>query len=170
MTWTLVALGIVIVAIGGVLFATAPWHAGWPPAMWPPARGPQAGAPQAGAPQAATPQPGAPQVGGPPAGGPQAAAPQTGVPPTGYPGYWYGYPYGYPHAWGFWRGPRFFGGGLLILVLVILVVSLFVRRGRYWGYHRRDDPQTPEEILRRAFAEGSITEEEYQRRMSALRR
>jgi uncharacterized membrane protein len=131
MTWTLVALGILIVALGGMLIATFPWQqAGWPSAGW------------------------------------TQGGPQAGVPPAGYPGPWSGHPYG----WGYLHGPRFFGGGLLILLLVILAVSLFVRRGRHWRYERRDGGLDAEEILRRTFAEGRITEEEYTSRLRALRK
>jgi uncharacterized membrane protein len=158
MTVTLVALGILIIALGGVLAATFPWGQGW-----------TASVPQADGTQNAQPQ-------GPQAQGPQAQGPQAGVPPSGYygPSYawhgwhrpWYGYGYG---PWGF-HGPRFFGGGFLFLVLIILAVSFFVRRRRYWRYGRRDDGLDAEEILRRSFAEGRITEEEYTQRLGALRK
>jgi uncharacterized membrane protein len=82
------------------------------------------------------------------------------------PGGWYG-PH---HAWGFMRGPRLFGGGLLIAFLVILAVIFAVRRGRYWGHDGRERGLDAEEILRRTFAEGRITEEEYKSRLGALRK
>jgi uncharacterized membrane protein len=68
------------------------------------------------------------------------------------------------------RGPRFFGGGLLIALIVILAVSLLARRWGGWRYGRPDGWPDAEEILRRTFAEGRITEEEYKRRLSALRK
>jgi len=87
------------------------------------------------------------------------------------PGYgpWHGYR-GIPYQGGYFHGPRFFGGGLLILVLVILLVGVVARR---WRYHRGYDPGDrldAEEILRREFAEGRITEEELRRRRDALRK
>jgi uncharacterized membrane protein len=71
---------------------------------------------------------------------------------------------------GFMHGPRFFGGGLLVLVVVVLLVSLAVGRGRYWGHDGRERGLDAEEILRRTFAEGRITEEEYKSRLGALRK
>ena len=127
-TWTLVALGIAIMALGGVLAATFPWSQGMSPFASP-----------------------------------------TGTPPTGVPlpGGWYGY----HHGWGFMHGPRFFGGGLLIIVLVILLISFAVRRWRHGGYYYgREGRLDAEEILRRTFAEGRITEEEYKSRLDALRK
>jgi uncharacterized membrane protein len=145
-TWTLVALGIAIIALCGVLAATFPGsqQAGFPFAhMW--SQG-----------QAVPP-------GGAPGGAP-------GVTPDGAPwqgpGGWYGPHYG----WGFMRGPRLFGGGLVIAFLVILAVIFAVRRGRYWGYDGRERGLDAEEILRRTFAEGRITEEEYKSRLGALRK
>ena len=86
------------------------------------------------------------------------------------PGYvpWQGYR-GYP-AWGFFRGPRFFGGGLLILVIVVLVVSLVARRWRSYRGYDPGDRRDAEEVLRREFAEGRITEEEFTRRRDVLRK
>jgi uncharacterized membrane protein len=130
LTWALVALGIAMVALGGVLIATIPWS--------------QAGVPFA-----------------------HFWGQGQGVPPEAQPGY--GPWYGHPHGWGFFHGPRFFGGGLFILVLVILVIMA----ARRWGYHRfhgSDERLDAEEILRRSFAEGRITEEEYKSRLSALRK
>jgi uncharacterized membrane protein len=138
LTWALVALGIAMVALGGVLVATFPWS--------------EAGAPFAhfwG------------QGQGLPPGAESGAQPGSGP--------WYGS----PHGWGFFHGPRFFGGGLIILVLVILVISLAARRWRYHGHYRSygpDERLDAEEILRRTFAEGRITEEEYNSRLSTLRK
>lgn len=97
-------------------------------------------------------------------GGAPGVAPQ-GV-PSQVPGGWYGS----HHGWGFMHGPRFFGGGLVIALIVILVVTFAVRRRRYWGYDGREREADAEEILRRTFAEGRITEEEYTSRLGALRK
>jgi len=143
-TWTLVALGIAIIALGGVLAATFPWsqQAGFPYShFW--AQG----------------------QGAPPTGAPQPGVAPQGVPPLG-PGGWYGY----HHGWGLMHGPRFFGGGLLIALIVILAVTFAVRRGRYWAHDGRERGLDAEEILRRTFAEGRITEEEYKNRLAALRK
>jgi len=128
LTWALVALGIAMVALGGVLLATFPWS--------------QAGAPFA-------------HLWG------------QGLPPGAQPGYG---PWGYPHGWGFFHGPRFFDGGLVILVLVVVVISLAARRWRYHGSDGTDGRLDAEEILRRSFAEGKITEEEYKSRLGVLRK
>jgi len=172
MTWTLVALGVGMVALGGVLAATFPWQQ----APWGPMGSPQA-APQAsgqqpeGSPQGT--QPGGPQAQVPP-GGPQAQVPPGSFGPWyawhGWhrPGYGYGWGRGYG-PWGYWR-PHFFGGGLLFIALIILVISFFVRRRRYGYYRRWGDARDAEEILRRSFAEGRITEEEYKSRLAALRK
>ncbi len=131
LTWALVALGIAMVVLGGVLVATFPWS--------------QAGAPFA-----------------------HFWSQGQGLPPGAQPGY--GPWYGYPHGWGFFHGPRFFGGGLFILLLVVLVISLAARRWRHYRPYGPDERLDAEEILRRAFAEGRITEEEYKRRLSTLRK
>ncbi|HUI72524.1 MAG TPA: hypothetical protein VL354_18535 [Spirochaetia bacterium] len=95
----------------------------------------------------------------------QGVAP--GVEPA--PGTWQGYApwYGSMHGWRFFHGPRFFGGGLLIAVILVVVISLAAGRWRSWRHEERLDA---EEILRRTFAEGRITEEEYQSRLRALRK
>ena len=146
LTWSLVAIGVVMLAIAGVLLATFPGpdRAGFG-RYW--AQGQTQGQVQG---QDSQP---APQVG-----------PQSVPPWAQGPGYWYGRPYGW-----FMHGPRFFGGGLLIVVLLVLVVSLFARRWRYWGHAGSERRVDAEEILRRAFAEGRITEEEFKRRLGALR-
>ncbi len=85
------------------------------------------------------------------------------------PGPWNGYApwYGYGHGWRYFHGPRFFGGGLLIAVILVVAISLAAGRWRTW---HREDRFDAEEILRRTFAEGRITEEEYQSRLRALRK
>ena len=91
LTWALVALGIAMVALGGVLVATFPWS--------------QAGAPFA-----------------------HFWSQGQGLPHGVQPGY--GPWYGYPHGWGFFHGPRLFGGGLFILVLVIGMTAQYLMRRR----------------------------------------
>ena len=130
LTWALVALGIAMVALGGVLVATFPWQ--------------QAGVP----------------FGQSPGTNPGAQQAQPGSVP------WYGY----PHGWGFFHGPRFFGGGLFILVLVVFAISFAARRWGYHRYHGPDEHLDAEGILRRSLAEGKITEEEYKSRLGALRK
>ena len=134
LTWALVALGIAMVALGGVLVATFPWS--------------EAGAPFA-----------------------HFWGQGQGLPPGAQPAQpGYGPWSGYPHGWGFFHGPRFFGGGLFILVFVILAISLAARRWRYHRNYGPDERLDAEEILRRSFAEGRITEEEYNSRLSVLRK
>jgi uncharacterized membrane protein len=130
MTLWLVAIGVVMLAVAGVLLATFPW--GQPGAF-----------------------PFAPM-------GQQGAAPGSWPGPGGW--------HGFHHGW-FMHGPRFFGGGLLITVFVVLLV-LFIARRRHGGsWHDGPDRRLDaEEILRRSFAEGRITEEEYKSRLGALRK
>jgi putative membrane protein len=69
----------------------------------------------------------------------------------------------------------FGGGGLLLGVIILLMmVSLglrifgFSRRRRfYYGAGRQ--PRGPEQLLARRFAAGEIDEDEYRRRLAALR-
>ena len=179
LTLALAAVGIVMLVLGGVMLATFPRQAGAFPFqhMW--AQGqlapqsPLGAAPgqpgQGTAPDGQGGAPGSPQA------GPQAGA-QGGPQAQGFvPGWGPGW-YGYHHGW-FMRGPRlggFFGGGILILVLVIIAISFFARRAWYWGdgapwrHGGPDRGFTAEEILRRKFAQGDITEEEYKSRLSAL--
>lgn len=131
LTWTLVALGAAIIALGAVLALTFPWG------QWEQ----QAGAIHHGF------------------YGPWAAP-------------WHG-SYGYPFAWG-GPGSWFFGRGVLAILVVVLIVVLAVRMlRRPWrsdrGY-RSDEALDAEEILRREFAAGRITEEELRRRRDALRK
>ena len=140
LTVALIVVGILMLALGGVMAATFPWQ--------------QAGLPFA---HAWGQGQGVPQDGSQGQGVPQAA-----------PGGWYGY----HHGW-FMHGPRFFGGGFLILVLVVIAVALIARRAAYMGAWRHGDPDRglgAEEILRKKFAQGEISEEEYKSRMSALRK
>jgi uncharacterized membrane protein len=140
LTLSLIAIGVVMLVIGGVILATFPWQQGGFPFahLWAQGQGSTQDGPQG-----------------------------QGI-PQGGPGAWYGY----HHGW-FMYGPRFFGGGLLILVLVVLAISFLARRSWYWGSWRYDRPDrglNAEEILRRKFAQGEISEEEYTSRLSALRK
>jgi uncharacterized membrane protein len=154
LTVALIVVGALMLVLGGVMLATFPWQQGTFPFahMWAQAPGSAQVAPPSAAPDGQQ-------------GGQQGLAPGQGL-PRGWPGGWYGYHHGF-----FMHGPRFFGGGLLILVLVIVAISFFARRFWYWGSWRHDEPGrglTAEEILRRKFAQGDISEEEYKSRLSAL--
>ena len=74
----------------------------------------------------------------------------------------------------FWR-PFGLGGWLLGIIVVLMVVSLvmrifmFSRRRRFFNGQGPGHPRGPEQILARRFAAGEIDEEEYRRRLAALR-
>ncbi len=91
---------------------------------------------------------------------------QPSAPPADGQGFRHCYP------WGPWGRPHHgFGGGFIILGIVLLMV--FFRRRR-WRHHfpgcgEPDSEHDAEEILRRAYAEGRITEEEYKSRLKVLR-
>ena len=140
LTWSLIVIGVVMLVIGGVMLATFPWQQGGFPFARMWAQG--QGTAQDG--------------------------PQGPGIPQGVPGAWHGY----HHGW-FMRGPGFFGGGLLILVLVVIAIGVIARRLSYWGPWRHGDPEgglNAEEILRKKFAQGEITEDEYKSRLSVLRK
>jgi hypothetical protein len=140
--WIFIALGIVFVALG-VFFVAANFSVmarGFPFA-W---HGAQAG------PEAAQP-PAEPQA-------------KPFAPPDGHV-FWYCRP------WGPWRPVHGFGGGLIILGIVLLLI--FFRR-RSWRRHFAacyppGEKLDAEEILKRAYAEGFIDEEEYRNRLKVLR-
>jgi hypothetical protein len=95
-------------------------------------------------------------------GGPEAAQPSA--PPDG-PAFRYCYP------WGPWRPIHGFGGGFIILGIVFLLI--FFRR-RHWRRHfpacyPPGEKLDAVEILKRAYAEGLIDEEEYRNRLKVLR-
>jgi putative membrane protein len=70
----------------------------------------------------------------------------------------------------------FGGGGLLLgIIILLMLVSLGLRifgssrRRRFYGGAGRRQPRGPEQILARRFAAGDIDEDEYRRRLAALR-
>ncbi len=71
--------------------------------------------------------------------------------------------------------PFGFGGWLLVLIVLLMLVSIgvrifmFSRRRRYFNGARGRGNMGPEQILARRLAMGQIDEEEYQRRLAALR-
>jgi putative membrane protein len=71
--------------------------------------------------------------------------------------------------------PFFFGGWLLLLIVLLMAVSLgmrlymFSRQRRHFGVGGGGMRRGPEQILARRFALGEIDEAEYQRRLAALR-
>ena len=105
-----------------------------------------------------------------------------------YPGFWGRGPAGPETALsdaapadasGFWRGfprgpwlmpARMFGGGFLCIGMLVLFFFILSRRwrGRFPRWRGRCGEDGAVEILRRSFAEGSITEEEYKKRLKAL--
>ncbi|NNM96593.1 MAG: SHOCT domain-containing protein [Candidatus Dormibacteraeota bacterium] len=59
----------------------------------------------------------------------------------------------------------------MVIFLVLVVWGIAALSGRARGPWRpQPDPQAPEQILARRLAMGEIDEEEYQRRLAALRR
>lgn len=59
----------------------------------------------------------------------------------------------------------------MVVFLILVVWGIAVLSGRTRGPWRpQSDPQAPEQILARRLAMGEIDEEEYQRRLAALRR
>jgi putative membrane protein len=81
--------------------------------------------------------------------------------------------------WG-WGPPGVFYGGfgwlpmvivsLIFWALVVVAVIAVIRAWRHAGPRETGDPESPERILARRFARGEIDEEEYHRRLDALRR
>ena len=73
------------------------------------------------------------------------------------------------HGWnGAWPMSWMWVGWLLGLVLVVAVVVILVRAAST-GSGGASDRESPEEILKRRFARGEIDEDEYQKRLRALR-
>lgn len=71
--------------------------------------------------------------------------------------------------WNYGFGWGFFPGGLFWIILWIIPIWLF------WGHsgrHRRvmTDEKNAEEILSERFAKGEINEEEYEKRLSVIRK
>jgi uncharacterized membrane protein len=85
-----------------------------------------------------------------------------------------------PHAYGFaGPGPMFFGLGLLFRLvifggLLFFIVSLFRRRSFRLHDHDHDEMITPDlspiEILRRRYAAGEITREQFEEMRQTLER
>lgn len=71
--------------------------------------------------------------------------------------------------------PFGFGGWFLGIIVVLMLVSLsvrifmFSRRRRFFNGQGQGRQRGPEQILARRFAQGEIDEEEYRRRLAALR-
>ena len=71
--------------------------------------------------------------------------------------------------------PFGFGGWLLGLIVLLMLVGLglriigFSRRRHYFKEAARGRASAPEQILARRFAAGEIDEEDYRRRLAALR-
>jgi putative membrane protein len=82
-------------------------------------------------------------------------------------------PFGFPYRFGdggIWVGMVL--SWIFWILVVALVVVLLVRLLRTHDSGWRgpmDDPNSPEEILHRRFANGEIDVDEYERRMAALR-
>jgi putative membrane protein len=68
-----------------------------------------------------------------------------------------------------------YGSPLLLLIVILMVVGIAVRfygmsrRRRFYGGGQGRSGQGAEQILARRFANGEISEDEYQRRLTALR-
>lgn len=71
--------------------------------------------------------------------------------------------------------PFAFGGLLLLVLVVLMVISIslrlytFRRRSHHFAQMASGLGRGPEHILARRFAMGEIDEEEYRRRLAALR-
>jgi uncharacterized membrane protein len=71
--------------------------------------------------------------------------------------------------------PFLFGGWLLLLIVLLMLVSLgmriymFSRQRRFFNGAGGGMRRGPEQILARRFALGEIDEAEYQRRLAALK-
>lgn len=70
-----------------------------------------------------------------------------------------------PHGWVFWGGA--FIAVLWVLVFAIFLSLLFARRPWRWYSYVDEDPL---EILKRRYARGEITREEYERMREDLKR
>ncbi len=94
--------------------------------------------------------------------GPEAAQPSA--PQADGRGFWYCHPWG-PR----WPGHGFGGGFIILGIVLLLVFSRRRWRHHFPGCSPQDGNLDAVEILRRAYAEGLITEEEYRNRLKILR-
>ena len=66
------------------------------------------------------------------------------------------------------------GGGMilwtLLIVAIVIVLVVFVARAAGPAQRPKDLDDSPEEILKRRYAHGEIDRDEYERRLSDLRR
>lgn len=69
----------------------------------------------------------------------------------------------YGYGWGFPFFP------VLWIIFLVIVISLFWRRGHGWHEHSQRD-KSPEEILEDRFAKGEIDEDEYKKRLDVLQK
>ncbi len=76
--------------------------------------------------------------------------------------------------WNYGFGWGFFPGGILwALFWIFLVYLLWGRGGRWYRWHGHEHEQkekTAEDILNERFAKGEINEEEYEKRLSILKK
>jgi putative membrane protein len=69
-------------------------------------------------------------------------------------------------GWGHMMGYGWYGGGLmwLILIIVAVVVIYFVlNRNKNYGPSEDSDRESPMDILKKRYAKGDITKEEFDR-------
>lgn len=74
--------------------------------------------------------------------------------------------------WHYGFGWDFFPGALLWILFWVLIISFLWGRWHHRGYHHwdSDEGKTAEDILDERFAKGEINEEEYEKRLSVLRK
>lgn len=77
---------------------------------------------------------------------------------------WHGYGYGY--GWG-WHLAGMFIFWIVLVIVIILLVRWFGAPGRGAGVPPHE---SPEEILKKRYARGEIDKEEFDRRLTDLRR
>jgi len=75
----------------------------------------------------------------------------------------------YGHGNGIFSGGMFFGGGLMwIFWIVVLVVLIFVLKSIFGSSNRNTSSEDAMEILRQRFARGEIDEDEFEQRKKQL--